>query len=139
LDKEILKADISFKAKIADGLTAAIDPGELDTVLLNLFSNAVYWLSRSKDQRRLEVRAKANSTTGRIDLQIDDSGPGVDASDAESIFLPGITKRPGGIGMGLTIAAEVVSEHNGHLALIQPGRLGGASFSFDVPQSAQPS
>jgi signal transduction histidine kinase len=139
LDKEILKADVSFKAKISDGLTAAVDPGEIDTVLLNLFSNALYWLSRSKDQRRLEVRAKANPTTNRIDLQIDDSGPGVDASDAESIFLPGITKRPGGIGMGLTIAAEIVSEHNGHLALIQPGRLGGASFTFDVPQSAKPS
>jgi signal transduction histidine kinase len=139
LDKDFLKSGISFKARIADGLTAAVDPGEFDTVLLNLFSNAVYWLSRSKDEKRLEIRAKTSLTTNRIEVQIDDSGPGVDPSDAESIFLPGITKRPGGIGMGLTIAAEIVSEHNGRLALIQPGRLGGASFSFDVPQSAQPS
>ena len=41
--------------------------------------------------------------------------------------------------MGLTIAAEIVSEHNGQLALVQPGRLGGASFSFDVPSTSQAS
>jgi signal transduction histidine kinase len=135
LEKELSKADISLKTKMPQELIAAVDPGELDTVLLNLLSNAIYWLSRNEDERKIEIVAKENSKSGRIEIRVDDSGPGLDPSDAESIFLPGITKRPGGIGMGLTIAAEIVSEHNGHLALIQPGRLGGASFNFDVPQS----
>jgi signal transduction histidine kinase len=135
LEKEVEKASILVRTKIPDDSTAAVDPGELDTILLNLLSNAIYWLGRSKDERKLEILAKRNATTKRIEIRVDDSGPGVEAGDAESIFLPGITKRPGGIGMGLTIAAEIVSEHNGHLALVQPGRLGGASFSFDIPSA----
>jgi signal transduction histidine kinase len=134
LEKDVEKTSILVKTtKVQTDSMAALDPGELDTILLNLLSNAIYWLGRTKDERKLEIVAKQNSSTKRIEIRVDDSGPGVEAGDAESIFLPGITKRPGGIGMGLTIAAEIVSEHNGHLALVQPGRLGGASFSFDIP------
>jgi signal transduction histidine kinase len=139
LEKDLTKAGIAIKTKVSPESTVAVDPGELDTILLNLLSNAIYWLGRSKDERKLEIQAKQNLSTRRIEIRIDDSGPGVEPSDAESIFLPGITKRPGGIGMGLTIAAEIVSEHNGHLALVQPGRLGGASFTFDVPTPNQAS
>ena len=135
LEKDINKAEISVRTKVSPELTATVDPGELDTILLNLLSNAIYWLGRSKGERKLEILAKQNQSTKRIEIRVDDSGPGVEPNDAESIFLPGITKRPGGIGMGLTIAAEITSEHNGHLALVQPGRLGGASFTFDVPSS----
>ncbi len=137
LEKDIAAAEISYRTKISENLTAAIDPGELDTVLLNLLSNAIYWVGRVKDERKLEIVAKENSISKRIEITVNDSGPGVDPNDADSIFLPGITKRPGGIGMGLTIAAEIVSEHDGHLALVQPGRLGGATFSFDVPSFKQ--
>jgi len=139
VERELEKANISCKTKVPEGVTAAVDPGELDTILLNLLSNAVYWLGKSKGERKLEIVAKQNVTAKRIEISVNDSGPGVEPSDAESIFLPGITKRPGGIGMGLTIAAEIVSEHNGQLALVQPGRLGGASFSFDVPSTSQAS
>lgn len=136
LERDVTKANISCKTRILEGLSAAVDPGELDTILLNLLSNAVYWLGKTKEERKIEVVAKQSASTKRIEIHVNDSGPGVDPSDAESIFLPGITKRPGGIGMGLTIAAEIVSEHNGHLALVQPGRLGGASFSFDIPPAS---
>lgn len=135
LEKELVKANVVMKSKVSEDLTAAVDPGELDTVLLNLLSNAIYWLGKSAEGRRLEILGKLGSAGKRIEIRVDDSGPGVEATDAESIFLPGITKRPRGIGMGLTIAAEIVSEHNGHLALVQPGRLGGASFTFDVPSA----
>jgi signal transduction histidine kinase len=38
--------------------------------------------------------------------------------------------------MGLTVAAELVSDHGGKISLVQPGRLGGATFVFDVPLKA---
>ena len=32
-------------------------------------------------------------------------------------ILPGVTRKPGGIGMGLTVAAELVSDYGGKLSL----------------------
>jgi nitrogen-specific signal transduction histidine kinase len=49
------------------------------------------------------------------------------------VFLPGVTRKPGGIGMGLTVASELVAEYDGKMSVRQPGAKGGASFVFDLP------
>jgi nitrogen-specific signal transduction histidine kinase len=51
----------------------------------------------------------------------------------EKIFWPGITFRSDGFGMGLTVASELVSQYGGRMTLIKPGKLGGATFRFDLP------
>lgn len=119
----------------SQGVTAvAVDPGELDAVLLNLLANSVYWLGHaSHGERQIEVRLSAIDNGKRVRVAVHDSGPGVPEDDSERIFWPGVTNKPGGIGMGLTVAAELVSEYGGRLALARPGKLGGASFTFDLP------
>lgn len=109
-----------------------IDPGELESVLINLVSNALYWLGK-KEGRLLAFRLERSQDNKRVTVYVDDSGPGVPPEDADRIFWPGVTRKPGGIGMGLTVASEIVAEHGGKMALIQPGVLGGATFCFDLP------
>ena len=112
----------------------AVDPGELDAVLLNLLSNAMYWLShKGEAERKIEVRIRKIAGGKRVSVEVHDSGPGVAEEDAEKIFWPGVTYRPGGIGMGLTVASELVAEYEGKLALDRKGKLGGATFLFDLP------
>lgn len=112
----------------------AVDPGELDAIIINLMNNAIYWLSQTDvSSRKIEFQIVRTKHPGRIEVQIHDSGPGIDEEDAERVFWPGVTKKPGGIGMGLTVAAELVSDYSGKLGLRQPGKLGGATFIFDVP------
>lgn len=111
-----------------------IDPGELDAILLNLLSNAVYWLShKGEGSRKLKICTRRLPGGKRVRVDVHDSGPGVAADDAEKVFLPGVTNKPDGIGMGLTVAAELVAAYGGQLALDPRGELGGASFRFDVP------
>jgi C4-dicarboxylate-specific signal transduction histidine kinase len=81
----------------------------------------------------LEIIIRKIHKGERVRVSVSDSGPGVAGEDVEKIFLPGVTRKTGGIGMGLTVAAELVSEYGGRLALEQPGRLGGATFTFDIP------
>lgn len=116
-----------------DSIELAVDPGELDSILLNVISNAAYWLQGASDQRQLGFRFSRIQRGDRIRIAVDDSGPGIEVQDAERVFWPGVTRKPGGIGMGLTVASELVAEHGGRMALVQPGRLGGATFEFDLP------
>ena len=111
----------------------AVDPGELDAVLLNLMNNALYWLGSSKHkQRRLEFQLEKADHGSRIRVWVHDSGPGVSEDDAPKVFEPGFTQKPGGIGMGLTVASELVREYDGKMQ-VTSGKLGGASFGFDLP------
>ena len=60
-------------------------------------------------------------------------GPGIDDDDVEKVFWPGVTSKPDGIGMGLTVVSELVAAYGGNVLTIHPGEIGGASFMFDLP------
>ena len=69
----------------------------------------------------------------RVCVSVHDTGPGLDKEDMEKVFWPGVTRKPGGIGMGLTVASELVAAYGGRMATNYPGAKGGASFAFDLP------
>ncbi len=114
--------------------TVAVDPGELDAILLNLVTNAVYWIGDvPKESRELEFRLTPINNGERIRIEVHDSGPGIGEDDKEKVFWPGVTRKPGGIGMGLTVASELVAAYGGRMSTEYPGTKGGASFTFDLP------
>jgi len=132
---EIKRKGIITSCPQSTETSVAVDPGELDTVLLNLINNATYWLDQAPKEKRLEFRLAPIMEGKRVRVFVHDSGPGVRKEDSERIFWPGVTGKPSGIGigMGLTVASELVAEYGGKMALRQPGTLGGASFCFDLP------
>jgi C4-dicarboxylate-specific signal transduction histidine kinase len=112
----------------------ATDPGELDAILLNLISNAIYWLGEvAKNKRRLKFSLRSMNDRKRIRIWVHDTGPGIDGQIVDKVFFPGVTRRPNGIGMGLTVASELVAEYGGRMFTKHPGIKGGASFAFDLP------
>ena len=132
-EAEVLSGKIEVR-KLRGRTSVQIDPAELDAIVLNLVANAVYWLRRHKhDHRRLEFRVTPEPTRGRVSVGVDDSGPGFDDADRDRVFWPGVTRKPDGFGMGLTVASEIVEAHGGTIRATVPGRLGGASFDFDLP------
>jgi len=71
---------------------------------------------------------------GRLVVLVDDTGPGVDAAEAERIFEPfrrgAAARAPGaetGAGLGLSIARRILSEHDASLD-VAPSPNGGARF-----------
>ena len=130
---EIRSHDISVEVPPSASTRVRVDPGELDAIMLNLVTNSVYWLTRTPADRRLRFRLDAASSPGRVRVFVDDSGPGIDMEDKDRIFWPGVTRKPNGIGMGLTVASELVDAHGGRMRTTVPGELGGATFDFDVP------
>lgn len=117
----------------------AIHPGDLCTILINLITNSMYWMSSvSKDKRSLDFVVEKLSKN-RVLVKVIDTGPGVDEDEIDAIFLPGVTKRPHGIGMGLTVASEIVAAYEGKLGLEVKEVGKGASFEFDIPLSEKES
>ena len=124
------------KVCVPDSTTSVTaDPGELDTIILNLIGNASYWLGEvPRERRRMEFELEQVASGDRVEISIHDSGPGIDDEDLEKVFLPGVTRKLDGIGMGLNVASELVAVYSGDMkAMRHPTRLGGASFTFDLP------
>jgi C4-dicarboxylate-specific signal transduction histidine kinase len=101
---------------------------------LNLIDNAIYWLGQlKKGERTLEIRTARTRRGDRIKVSVHDSGPGISAENSERVFWPGVTTKPGGIGMGLTVASEIVDAYDGKMALVQPASLAAPPLNSTSP------
>jgi signal transduction histidine kinase len=117
-----------------------VDPTDVQQILVNLLDNALHWLAQvAPEHRAISVECAQRSTSG-VEIIFSDSGPGVPEGVRELIFDPYFSTKPDGIGLGLSIAGEIASEHSGSLELLEPGLLPGARFRVllngSVPASA---
>lgn len=123
--------DISATAAVVgNDIDVRVDPSEILTVIVNLVQNAVYWLSTtSRDaERKLTVELRRNDDSS-VSILVSDSGPGVPDDLRDAIFDAYFSNRPDGIGLGLSIAGDIVQNfYDGELALIDHGPLPGATF-----------
>ncbi len=129
--KEI--GDLSVKVSLPETKTPfnVSDP-DFKMVFVNLLNNSLYWLRRETKGRK-EITVNVKKADGSIDIIFSDNGPGIPQEDAPYIFDPYYTKKPGGIGLGLTIVGEFITECDGTLDLLEHGPLKGASFRIKLP------
>jgi len=106
-----------------------VDSAEIQEVVLNLLDNSIYWLHKVPVSQR-EVVVELNKTKkNEIEILFSDSGPGIESEFQERIFDPYFSTKADGIGLGLTISGEIISEYyNGELELLNSGPLPGATF-----------
>jgi len=117
---------------------------QLEQVLVNLLSNAIHVMGRKSDKKGgqrhcIRIRAYLVPETGRIRLEVADSGPGLPPG-GERIFDPFFTtkERHEGMGLGLSIAHGLVSLWGGEIsAAPRHPDLGGAVFYVDLYMAAE--
>ncbi len=106
-----------------------IDEGELSIIFMNLIQNSIYWLENVTTERKISVEVERNETG--VSILFSDNGPGIKNENEGKIFEPYFSTKPDGIGLGLSMVGELVSEYDGELLLINNGPLGGASFKIN--------
>jgi nitrogen fixation/metabolism regulation signal transduction histidine kinase len=88
------------------------DPDQLEQALINLIKNATE-ASLETGGRHVEVRLRC--TAEEAIIEIEDDGPGL--AKTENLFVPFFTTKPGGSGVGLVLARQIVENHGGRLGL----------------------
>jgi signal transduction histidine kinase len=103
------------------------DESELQQVFINLLRNSMYWLKEVPREER-HVKVEVARDDDGLHILFSDSGPGVPVDIREQIFDPYFSTAENGIGLGLSIAGEIVQEYyDGRLELMD-GPLSGANF-----------
>jgi signal transduction histidine kinase len=109
------------------GLEIDGDPIQLRQVFMNLLANAVDAASPSG-----EIRVRGGRLDGEVKVEVEDTGPGVDAATARRLFEPLITTKDKGIGLGLALVKRIVERHGGTVAYEERSG-GGARFTVRLP------
>ena len=106
-------------------------PVSLKRAFWNIIDNALKYGKTAN----VELRVK----TSTVEIIVDDEGPGIPEASVEDVFAPFRRLDPArgqetpGVGLGLTIARDVIQSHGGTIALVnRSGR--GLSVVLELPR-----
>jgi PAS domain S-box-containing protein len=104
---------------------------QIEQVLVNLMLNGVQAVATDGSARR-EVVVAARHSGDTVEVAVSDSGRGIAAAVANTLFTPFVTTKARGLGLGLAISRSIVENHGGRLWATSVTK-GGATFRFSLP------
>jgi signal transduction histidine kinase len=124
---------LEWKTDIPSDLPSLeLDPDRIAQALGNLLSNAIKYTPQGGE---VSVRAAANKH--EVWIGVSDTGPGILPEEHQRVFEPFYRsdherRFPQGLGLGLTIARDLVEAHGGKLDVAStPGK--GCTFTICLP------
>ncbi|HEY0785255.1 MAG TPA: ATP-binding protein, partial [Acidobacteriaceae bacterium] len=122
---------IRIESRLAAGLPPVMaDPEALKRAVANLIDNAAEAMQESL-LRVLTLETQLGERPGMAELVIADTGPGLSPEVRERIFLPYVSTKQRGTGLGLVIAAKIIQDHQGTIRAEQ-GVPAGARFLLEL-------
>lgn len=115
----------------------ACDRNQITQIIINLLTNA---RDAMPNGGFIFVRTELDPATGRLVLEINDTGAGIDEAIQAKVFDPFFTTKPigKGTGLGLSIVSGIVRAHGGEIRL-QSLSGQGTTFRLYFPPGAAPS
>lgn len=121
----------------------AVDPARVTQVFWNLLKNAMKFTA---EQGAVCLRSRILEEAGQpwVEVEVTDTGIGIDPAVLPKIFGAfeqgdrGITRRYGGLGLGLAISKAIVDLHGGQIVAMSEGIGKGATVSVRLPVKSPP-
>jgi C4-dicarboxylate-specific signal transduction histidine kinase len=119
---------------LCDGEAPSIlaDVVQLQQVLVNLIKNALDAVKSMPEGARRITVAVEPAADGKVSLTVTDTGKGVPAGEEEAIFAPFRSSKSDGMGMGLPICRQIITQHGGTIAA-QRLEGGGTRLTVTLP------
>lgn len=132
---------IELEVSIDKSVELRAFPMDIESLTLNLLTNAFHAASRSARNRKVVVAMNlvGKGTNQTVRIVVADSGPGITKEHLNRIWEPLFSTkvddggRPIGTGLGLTIVRSIAKDMGASAVAIPKGALGGASFEIQIP------
>jgi two-component system nitrogen regulation sensor histidine kinase NtrY len=103
------------------------DPDQLKRAALNLIDNAV-----EAGATEVAITTRWDRRTGRVRIVVADNGPGIASDLRDKLFLPYFSTKTTGMGLGLPIVHQIVTDHGGHIH-VEDNPPKGSRFVIELP------
>lgn len=128
----ILKSAVIVRTNFLEEMPSVlVDRTQIQQVFINLITNAIDAMESVVDrQRTLTIRSTTENS--KVIIAVEDTGIGIASKDIGHIFDPFFTRKPSGMGIGLSICRSIIESHNGRLSAIRAVPF-GSIFQVELP------
>ncbi len=117
------------------GSEVSFDVELIRRALINILTNAFQsFMNYEAGQKVIAVSTWLEEE--RLSVAVEDNGPGISEENLEKIFEPLFSTKGFGVGLGMAIVHNIISDHNGEISVeSSPGE--GARVMFTIPVDTQ--
>jgi two-component system nitrogen regulation sensor histidine kinase NtrY len=137
---QVVQLETRVAVRIVAGPPTSVlaDPDQIQQLFINLIRNAAdAALQRENSGAQLEVTISWLKSGTHAIVQLLDNGEGL--LNESNLFVPFYTTKPGGTGIGLVLAQQIATAHNGSVRLSnragEPGCIAEVSLPLDLNQN----
>jgi len=115
-DDEAKANQVTIHVEMEDReLEVSADPHQFEMILLNLLRNSVESFPDTQPQRDLSIRAQ--KLGNKVLISVRDNGAGMAENLLDQVFVPFFSTKEGGSGIGLSLARQIMNNHEGSILL----------------------
>ncbi len=123
------------------GVNVKFDPEFLRRAIINVYENALQAMTTMEgiDQtKNCRLTISTAKLDRRIEIQIADTGVGIESGIRNQVFEPMFSTKGFGVGLGLTVVRQIVEQHGGTIKVDgNPDRGTTVTISLPIAQSTQ--
>lgn len=127
LESMLSKSRIHTELSLTTSLNVFVDPDMLRCAIKNLLVNAIDEMPNGGDLVMTVWQTEAG-----VEIEVADSGPGIDTEAFERLFNPAFSTKGCRRGSGLAIVQQIIELHQGKV-IVENCPEGGAAFTLRVP------
>jgi signal transduction histidine kinase len=137
-EKTIREKGLALNMEVAEGQISIVsDRAKVERIFQNVFNNAVKFTS----QGEITVKVRPSADRNSVEIEITDTGTGIDESKIDSIFEPfhqadnSIQRAYSGLGLGLTVSRRMAELIGGKLEISSKANV-GTRVTMSFPSQA---
>jgi signal transduction histidine kinase len=128
--EEAGRRGVAIDVRAGEAGAVDADAQQLERVLVNLIKNALEAAPRGSAVDVIAARA-----AGGVEILVSDAGAGISPEARRNLFVPYFTTKPGGSGVGLALARQIVVAHGGTITA-ERSPAGGTLMRVTIPDAA---
>ncbi len=118
--------------EVAEKIDIYADAAQLEQALINLVRNAVdSAMQAHEDKSAVRVAVVCRQNSDSVVILVEDNGTGL--ANPANLFVPLYTTKPGGMGVGLLLALQVIEAHGGPLTVANRNAGPGCRAEIHLP------
>ncbi len=133
LETQAKDNDVTLHLRLAPGLPKIfIDKEQIKQVAMNVILNAIQSIEGAGEVEISTRMFSKDSSERFLQIEVRDTGVGIEETDLENIFNPFFTTKKDGNGLGLSISHQIIQEHGGYMTA--DSKVGeGTAFYINLP------